>query len=465
VLLERSFTTGDFEAFSRLSGDANPLHRDKKHALTTQFGVPIVPLHLLLAPMSMIAGMSFPGEPSLYLGHEVRAAKPVRYGESLRYSGRIEAVNAALRVLTIRVLAISGLSVVLDAVMRVQATAETWDCESALPITHTSAHRRAIVTGASGAIGSAIALALASRGWALLLIDRGDDPRRRALSACLEQLNADAEFVSADLATESGCLALKQAAEGRHDVEAVVHAASPGLRAPLGQLVAVNYSAFKELALAVLPSMLARQQGRIVMISSTAALRAIPGWEDYAAAKSMGATFACGLNSQFSSYGVRGFVVMPGYVATSFSEAVRGDAHALLPQEVATVVADMIGEPTSPAVVLENGLPRYGDLGFYSAHRAAVLPAPAAPSSKQLAAPRSSNSVPDLVRRILHLPQSTDLRGGGVGMTPGWDSLRQIEVILGLEAELNIKFSSAEVIELGAFDALLTACERKISNL
>ena len=144
---------------------------------------------------------------------------------------------------------------------------------------HTGVNRRANITGASGAIGSAVALALAARGWALLLVDRGSDTRRQAMRVRLESLECDVKFVSADLAMKSGCEALKTACSGGNDVEAVVHAASPELLAPLDQLVEVNYTALRRLTSWVLPSMLARQKGRVLMIGSTAMLRSLPGWK------------------------------------------------------------------------------------------------------------------------------------------------------------------------------------------
>jgi len=116
TVFERNITREDFAVFSGLSGDTNPLHHDEDHARNTRFKRTIVPLHLLLAPLSSVAGMAFPGEPSLYLGHEVRAAQPVHYGEALRYSARIEAVNLAQRVLTLRVLVLRGTEIVVEAI-------------------------------------------------------------------------------------------------------------------------------------------------------------------------------------------------------------------------------------------------------------------------------------------------------------------------------------------------------------
>lgn len=469
TIFERSFSPEDFTAFSRLSGDANPLHHDEAHARGTSFGRPIVPLHLTLAPLSSVAGMVFPGEPSLYLSHEVRAAQPVYYGETLRYSARIQAVNTTHRVLTLRVLALRETEIVLDAEMRVQATADHWRSEASFAILRTAEPGRAVVTGASGAIGGAVAVALASRGWALLLQDRGDGPRRQSLRAMLERLGADAEFVSADLTTESGRTALAAAAAARSDVEAVIHAASPGLQAPLDQLVAVNYSAFKDLAAATLPAMLARQKGRLLLIGSTAMLCSLPGWEDYTAAKTMAGGLAAGLDGRFSSFGVRGLVLMPGYVVTPFSDEVRGTAPALLPQEVAAMVTAMVEAPDAAAVVLDVGQLASGKFGFSPAQNTRVVdqgttttvtaPLPVAVTSfSDLAA------VADIVRRVLRLSQTTVLSGGGVGLTSGWDSLRQIEIILALEAGLKIQFTSAELADLGRFDALLAACQRKISE-
>jgi short-subunit dehydrogenase len=360
----------------------------------------------------------------------------------------------------VRVLALRATEIALDAEMRVQATAESWESESALPILRTAGPGRALVTGASGAIGGAVALALASTGWALLLQDRGDDPRRKALRASLDRLGARVDFVAADLTTASGRATLAGAVTERDDVEIVVHAASPGLKAPLDELVAVNYRAFKEITDAALPAMLARQKGRLLFIGSTAMLRGLPGWEDYAAAKAMGGGLASGLDHRFAGFGVRGLVLMPGYVATAFSAETRGDSPALLPQEVAAAALAMVESPDSPAVVLEVGRFESGRLGLASPQdpRRAAPPTETVP---EVSAASASSSIEDAVRHVLRLPRGTSLAGGGMGITPEWDSLRQIEIVLALESALGVRFTSAELAELNRFDSLLAACTRK----
>lgn len=466
AMFERSFSERDFAAFSSLSGDHNPLHHDRAHAAATRFGRPIVPLHMTLAPLSMVAGMVFPGEPSLYLGHDVRAARPVFYGDRLRYSARIESVNAARRILTLRVLALNGVDVVLDATMRVQATAERWSATPTIPVIRTSDPARALVTGASGEIGRAIALALASVGWSLVLQDRGPGERRQALQAALDRMSASYEFVAADLATTEGQASLAKAAERRDDLEVVVHAASAGAAEPLDRLVATNYVALRQVAQAALPAMLARQKGRLVCIS-TAMIRGVPGWDDYVAAKTMATGFVAGIDKRLSSYGVRGLSVLPGIVATRFSAPYRGDAPALMPQEVADVVVGLIDKPGASAIAIEVGRRQDAAFGFHLAgpdEARAAAASPQEPETRAQPSGSSASRLADLVRRRLRLPPTHELAGGGLGATPGWDSLSQIELVLEIEAAFGLSFTSAEIEGLSEYAQLEAVVSRKLSG-
>ena len=190
AVFERTFTPHDREAFRELSGDASQLHNDAAYAAATPFGQIVVPLQLTLAPLSRIAGMVFPGEPALCLTLDVRAAGAVFYGEKLRYSARVEAVNLSHEVLSLRILVLRRTEVVLDASMRVQARLPEWSTPPALPIQHSAGPSVALVTGSSGHIGSNIALGLAKQGWRLLLQDRGDTAKRQPLSGALRASRA-----------------------------------------------------------------------------------------------------------------------------------------------------------------------------------------------------------------------------------------------------------------------------------
>jgi NADP-dependent 3-hydroxy acid dehydrogenase YdfG/acyl dehydratase/acyl carrier protein len=471
AVFERTFTPQDREAFRELSGDASQLHNDAAYAAATPFGRIVVPLQLTLAPLSRIAGMVFPGEPALCLTLDVRAAGAVFYGEKLRYSARVEAVNLSHEVLSLRILVLRQTEVVLDASMRVQARLPAWSTPPALPIQHSAGPSVALVTGSSGHIGSNIALGLAKQGWRLLLQDRGNTAKRRPLSDALARIGAQAAFVTADLADSAGRAALVAAAEKMPDLGSIVHTASPPIAAPLGQLADVNYTALAEVVDAVLPTFLERQQAAVVVIGPDESEHATRGWEAYAGAKAMATAFVNRLDRDYAAYGVRGLHLLSDTVATPFSADYRGTAPALMPQEVAEALLQLIADRESPGNTLRvdlNGT-RRGRLGFYEPAQSAGLSTP--PLSPEAAAPVIGVASGDghspastLVRKLLRLPANADLNEAALGITPGWDSLKQIELLVSLESALGIRILSSEMESLHRFTDLDALCRKKIAE-
>ena len=66
IYFNKTFKNNDYKKFAEISEDFNPLHHNNKYALKYGDGHNIVPLHLIISPISRIAGMNFPGTPSLY---------------------------------------------------------------------------------------------------------------------------------------------------------------------------------------------------------------------------------------------------------------------------------------------------------------------------------------------------------------------------------------------------------------
>jgi len=166
---ERVIKREDYDTFESISGDTNPLHHDQKYASENGFEAPIAPVHLVMAPLSAIASTIFPGESSLYLGHKMQALRPVNYGDTICYSARITAIDATYKILSIRVLGLRDTDVVLSCDMDIQARSEQWQGQASQTIHQAEVGKTALVTGATGDIGSAIAKALAARGWNLIL--------------------------------------------------------------------------------------------------------------------------------------------------------------------------------------------------------------------------------------------------------------------------------------------------------
>ena len=178
------------------------------------------------------------------------------------------------------------------------------------------AGRRALLTGATGGLGRAIAAALAERGATLVLSGRSAE----ALDAMAAELPGSGhETVPTDLA-EAGAAEKLAAAAGEVDV-LVANAGLPGTgRLPdfsadeLTGALRVNLEAPMLLARALEPGMLARGSGHMVFVSSLSGKSATPLSSVYNATKFGLRGFALGLRADLNPLGIGVSIVSPGTI-------------------------------------------------------------------------------------------------------------------------------------------------------
>jgi 3-hydroxybutyrate dehydrogenase len=179
----------------------------------------------------------------------------------------------------------------------------------------------AIVTGAAGGIGLAIAQALAQQGAHVTLADI-DVERGQAEAAQIPQ----ARFQQADMSSGTDCQRLVAdtlEAEGRVDIlinNAGVQHVAPILDFPEAkwrQIIDIMLTAPFLLTQATLPGMYERRWGRIVNIGSVHSLRASAFKSAYVAAKHglLGLTRVTALEG--APYGVTCNIICPSYVRTA----------------------------------------------------------------------------------------------------------------------------------------------------
>ncbi|MEV6209332.1 SDR family oxidoreductase [Kitasatospora sp. NPDC051914] len=179
----------------------------------------------------------------------------------------------------------------------------------------------ALITGASSGIGAATAVRLHAMGWSLLL--SGTDARR--LHSVAERTGGIA--LAQDLRGHDGPRRLADralAAAGR--VDALVACAGIGWRGPfttmppevLDEMVTVDLAAPLQLSRALLPGMVERGRGRIVLIGSMAGQVGVGGEAAYAAVKGGLSLFAESLWYELRGTGVGVRIILPGAVDTPF---------------------------------------------------------------------------------------------------------------------------------------------------
>jgi 3-oxoacyl-[acyl-carrier protein] reductase len=213
------------------------------------------------------------------------------------------------------------------------------------------AGKAALVTGASGGLGAAIAQGLHGAGAKVVLTGT----RRPALEALAQQLGERAFVVAADLADPSAGDTLVKAAEGAAgQVDILVNNA--GLtRDQLAmrmkdedwqKVIDVDLTAGFRLARAVLRGMVKRRWGRIIGITSVVATTGNPGQANYAAAKAGMVGMSKALAFEVATRGITVNCVSPGFIATAMTEALNDEQRQRL---AASVPMGRMGTPAEVA--------------------------------------------------------------------------------------------------------------------
>ena len=199
--------------------------------------------------------------------------------------------------------------------------------------------KSALVTGASGGIGAAIARALHAQGAAVAL----SGTRVDALETLASELGMRVHVCPADLADPEAPPALIATAEsalGKVDIlvnNAGLNKDGLALRmsdADWAQVLNVDLAAPFRLSRAALKFMLRRKSGRIINIGSVVGSTGNPGQANYAAAKAglIGLTKA--LAQEVASRGITVNLVAPGFIATAMTDALNDSQRAALAEKI-----------------------------------------------------------------------------------------------------------------------------------
>ena len=195
--------------------------------------------------------------------------------------------------------------------------------------------KRALITGASSGIGEEFALHYAELGYDVVLAARNEPELKRVATAC-RLLGIEAQTMVVDLSASSGVDRLGSACS---DVDILVanagvtHAAIIG-KSNLDRLDELTYlmaTGVVRLCELVVPRMLQRGSGDVVIVSSIAAFTPMRKSGPYAASKSYATAYARSLALEVADRGVRVVVVCPGYVRTKLHQRAGLDH---LPQRV-----------------------------------------------------------------------------------------------------------------------------------
>ncbi len=208
-----------------------------------------------------------------------------------------------------------------------------------MPIPAPSPDARAVVTGASQNIGAALATELSARGHSLIVTARREDVLTALATRLADKYNVAVEVRPADLADPAERAKLCDELATR-PISILCANAGTATFGPVAALdpaaekaqVQLNAVAVHDLTLAVLPGMIERRAGGILISGSAAGNSPIPYNATYAATKAFANTFSESLRGELRGTGVHVTLLAPGPVRTDLpDDAERSLVERLVP--------------------------------------------------------------------------------------------------------------------------------------
>jgi 3-oxoacyl-[acyl-carrier protein] reductase len=214
--------------------------------------------------------------------------------------------------------------------------------------------KTALVTGASGGIGGAVARALHKQGATVAI----SGTRKDALDALAGELGARVHVLPANLANIEEVEALIPAAEAAMK-QLDILVANAGITrdnlfvqlkdAEWDEVIAVNLTATFRLARKATLGMMRRRFGRIIGISSVVGVTGNPGQGNYAAAKAGMIGMMKSLAAEYAKRGVTANCVAPGMIATAMTDKLNDKQREGI---LARVPAGRLGVPDDVAAAV-----------------------------------------------------------------------------------------------------------------
>src|ERR1700754_4221206 len=197
-----------------------------------------------------------------------------------------------------------------------------------MPVPAASADARAVVTGASQNIGEALATELAARGHHLIITARREDVLRDVAARLTQRYGVTVEVRPVDLADPAERTKLCDELAVRN-ISILCANAGTATFGPVASLdpagekaqVQLNVLGVHDLALAVLPGMVERGAGGILISGSVAGNSPIPNNATYAATKAFVNTFSESLRGELKKAGVHVTLPAPGPVRETLPDA------------------------------------------------------------------------------------------------------------------------------------------------
>ncbi|HZV71076.1 MAG TPA: SDR family oxidoreductase [Saprospiraceae bacterium] len=193
----------------------------------------------------------------------------------------------------------------------------------------------ALITGASGGIGWALARELASRKHDILLLARSGDVLRDNAKELREKYGVNADYLDIDLSKPDIALTVDNwLAEKNYSIDILINNAGYASwgkvqdvsRDTINDMMRLNMLTLADMCKVLLPNLQKNKQAYIMNVSSTSAYQAVGTLANYAASKAFVLVFTRGLRKELNGTNVSVSCLSPGPTSTGFMDRAKMDA-------------------------------------------------------------------------------------------------------------------------------------------
>lgn len=180
-----------------------------------------------------------------------------------------------------------------------------------------------IITGASSGLGAALAVKYSHLGNKLFLFARSEDRLNKVAEICRKN-NATVTTIIADVTDAALMRSHLEDISNQHGADIVIACAGvsagtldgPETPAQVNKIFSTNINGVLNTVMPIIPHMIQKKSGNIVIISSMAGLLGLSSAPSYSASKGAARLFAEALKGYLKTYNVQVSTVIPGYIKT-----------------------------------------------------------------------------------------------------------------------------------------------------
>jgi 3-oxoacyl-[acyl-carrier protein] reductase len=324
--IRHTITKADIDKFVALTGDDNRLHIDADYAAQTTFKKPVAHGMLSASFISTIIGTKIPGDGALWYNQTLEFLLPVRVGDEITVVAKVlKKVDATQSIELSTDVFNQNRQKVIAGISKVKVVPQE-SPEKDAPSVDNAPVKNALVIGATGGIGKAVAEKLAQEGYDIVLHYNSNAQSANELKNKLAQMGVKVSIIKADLLRERDINELAEAVKRKFgQLSILVNAATvalPNIKFEdllwddIQKHLDINIKSNFLLIKALLPLMAQQKYGKIVMLTTQAIEQPNAEWLHYITAKSALNGFSKALAIELARHGVRLNMVSPGMTDT-----------------------------------------------------------------------------------------------------------------------------------------------------